>query len=251
VAFRLGGAAIVATVEFHLQLVKQLWLAVDEVIHDDDIQIGRLQDSISRGDSHHKNAGCVKPDSQEGKAPATVRSGQHVPAKQQITVNIKVFDLRAVVVIDVGEHNAEPFDRCCLCSSGYEKQIFRNGAIQGGEELLWTERAKQRWIDTVDISKSDRSVSWVHQVGAYLKACPWSEEYDSARRVAVKEIRRQQVRCGASVWNRVPVDLAAAMGKCAAYSVVGSEIAKIPESVYRSLDIRRRGAGRFEYVRIS
>ena len=41
---------------------------------------------------------------------ATVTRGQHVPAKQQVTVNIKAFDLRAVVIIHVGEHSAEPFD---------------------------------------------------------------------------------------------------------------------------------------------
>ena len=141
--------------------------------------------------------------------------------------------------------------QCRLCSSRYEKQIFRDGAIQRGEEPLGTERAKQRGIDGVDISKSDRRVSWSDKVGAYLKACPWSEEYDSARRVAVEEICRQQVRCGANVWNRVPVDLATALGKCAAYSVVGSEIAKIPEGVYRGLNISWRGAGRFEHLRIS
>jgi len=155
-----------------------------------------------------------------------------------------------MVVIHVREHNAEPFDRRPLCSSRYEEQIFRNGTTQGGEEPLWTECVKQRGIDTIDISKFNRSVRWIDKVGAYLKACPGSEEYDSARRVAVEEIRRQQVRCGASVWNRVPVDLAAAVGKCAAYSVVGSEIAKIPEPVYRRLDIRWRGTGRFEHLRL-
>ena len=155
-----------------------------------------------------------------------VRCGQHISAKQQVTVNIEVFDLRAVVGIHVREHSAEPFDRCRSCGSRYEKDVFRDGAIQGGEEPLRTERAEQRGIDPVDISKPDRSVRWIHKIGAYLKACPWSEEYGSARRVAVEETRRQQVRCGASVWNCVPVDLAAAMGKCAAYSVVGSEIAK-------------------------
>ena len=179
-----------------------------------------------------------------------VRCGQYIPAKQQVPVNIKVFDLRAVVGIHVREHSAESFDRCRLCSSRYEEQIFRDGAIQGGEEPLGTERAKQRGIDTVDVSKSDRSLSWIHKIGAYLKACSWSEEYGSARRVVVKEIRRQQVRCGASVWNPIPVDLAAAMGKCAAYSVVGAEIAKVPEAIYRGLDIRWRRAGRFKHLGI-
>jgi len=54
--------------------------------------------------------------------------------------------------------------------------------------------------------------------------------------------------CGESVWNTVPVDLTAAIGKCAAYSIVGPQ--KIPEGVYRGLDIRWRGTGRFEHLRI-
>src|SRR5439155_23885551 len=36
VAFRLGGASIVSTVESHLPLLKELWLAVDEIVHHDD-----------------------------------------------------------------------------------------------------------------------------------------------------------------------------------------------------------------------
>ena len=40
VAFRLGGASIVSTVESHLLLVKELWLAVDEVVHHDDVMAG-------------------------------------------------------------------------------------------------------------------------------------------------------------------------------------------------------------------
>ena len=180
-----------------------------------------------------------------------VRRGQHVPAKQQVTVHIKVFDLRAVVGIHVGEYSAEPFDRCRSCSSRYEEQVFRDSAIQGSEEPLRTEGVEQRRIHTVDVSKSDWSICWINKIGAYLKACPWSEEHSSTGRVAVEEIRRQQVRCGASVWNRVPIDLAAAIGKCTAYSVVGSEIAKIPEAVYRGLDVRWRGTRSFEHVRIS
>ncbi len=37
VAFRLGGASIVSTVESHLPLLKELWLAVDEIVHHDDV----------------------------------------------------------------------------------------------------------------------------------------------------------------------------------------------------------------------
>ena len=83
-------------------------LAINKVIHDDDIPVGCAQDAIARGNSDQKNASCVKPDSQERKASAIGRSGQYVPAKQQITVDIEVFDLGAMVKIHVGEYGAEP-----------------------------------------------------------------------------------------------------------------------------------------------
>src|SRR5678816_1043146 len=112
---------------------------------------------------------CVKPDSQERKASAIGRSGQHVPAKQQVTVDIEVFDLRAMAKIHVGEYGAEPCARCRLCSSRYKEKSFRDVAFQCAEEPLGTERAKELGIDRVDISKSDRSVCWVDTVGAHLK----------------------------------------------------------------------------------
>src|SRR5262249_60478490 len=120
-----------------------------------------------------------------------VGCGQRVPAKQQVTTNIKVFDLCTVVGIHIGEYDAESFDRCRSCSSRYEEQVFSNSAIQGREEPLRTERVEQRRIDTVDIAKSDWSVCWINKICAYLNACPWREEYDSPRRVADDGIVRQ------------------------------------------------------------
>ena len=153
----------------HAPLRKELWLAINKVIHDDDIPVGCSQDAIARRNSDEKNTSCVKPDSQERKASAIGRSGQYILAKQQVTVNIEVFDLRAVVSIHVGEYGAEPRGRRRLCSSRYKEKSFRDVAIQGAEEPLGTERAKERGIDMVDIPKSDRSVCWVDTVGAHLK----------------------------------------------------------------------------------
>src|SRR5436190_5551849 len=241
---------------FCLLLRKQLGLAVNEVIHGDDIQIGYFQDAIARGNSDQKHASCVKPDSQEREACAWCRLRQYMAAEQQVTANIEVFDLRAIANIHVGEYDAEPLDRCRLCridsshSARHKENVFRDRAIQGGEELLLTERAKERGIDKVDISKPDRSVCWVYKVGAHLKPCSWSEEYDPARRVFVEEIRRQQVRCGESIWNRVPVDLTVAGGRWGTCYVVGVS-QKIPEGVYRGLDICWGGTGRFEHLRRS
>ena len=152
-------------------LWQSLRLAINKVIHDDNISVGCSQDAIARRNSDEKNASCVKPDSQERKASAIGRSGQYVPAKEQIAVNIEVFDLRAVVNIHVGEYGAEPCARCRMGSSRYKEKCLRDVAIQGAEELLGTERAKELGIDTVDIPKSDRSVCRVDTVGAYLKPC--------------------------------------------------------------------------------
>src|SRR4029453_15940711 len=181
---------------FARNLWQSLRLAINKIIHGEGIEVGYPQDAIARGNSDQKDASCVKPDSQERKASATSRSAQYVPAKQQVTGNIEVFEPRAIVSIHVGEDNPEPFDRRRLrrvdprCSARYKEKVFRDGAIQGGKELLRTERAKERGIDRVDISKSDRSICWVYKVGAHLEPCSWSEEYDPARRVFVEEIRR-------------------------------------------------------------
>ena len=121
---------------------KGLWLAVDKIIHDDDIMVGCFQDSIARGNTDEEDAGCIKRNSQERKASALGRSGQYVLAEEQLSVNIEVFDHRAIVRIYVGEYGAEPFDHRRLCSSRYKEKCFRDVATQGGEEPLGTERAK-------------------------------------------------------------------------------------------------------------
>src|SRR5215813_216242 len=135
--------------------------------------------------------------------PEVIRT-KNTRAVSNPTPKNEIFDLRAIPVIHVGEYDTEPFDRCRLCridsgcSARHKEKVFRDGAIQGGEELLRTECAKERWIDRVDISKSDRSVCWVYKVSAHLEPCSWSEEYNPARRVFVEKICRQQVRCGES-----------------------------------------------------
>ena len=64
----------------HPTLWQSLRLAINKIIHDDDIQVRYFQDAIARGNSDQKNASCVKPDSQERKASAMRGSGQYVPA---------------------------------------------------------------------------------------------------------------------------------------------------------------------------
>ena len=77
-----AGPSILSSVAPHAPLRKELWLAINKIIHDDDIPVGCSQDAIARRNSNEKNASCVKPDSQERKASAIGRSGQYVLAKQ-------------------------------------------------------------------------------------------------------------------------------------------------------------------------
>jgi hypothetical protein len=77
-----AGPSILSSVAPHAPLRKELWLAINKIIHDNDIPVGRSQDAIARLNSDEKNASCVKPDSQERKASAIGRSGQYVLAKQ-------------------------------------------------------------------------------------------------------------------------------------------------------------------------
>ncbi len=68
VAFRLGGTSIVSTVESHLRLVKDLWLAVDEVIHHDDVMlriIVRSWGNVAGRDPNRRDAGVVKLDAEK------------------------------------------------------------------------------------------------------------------------------------------------------------------------------------------
>ena len=37
---------------------------------------------------------------------------QNILAEEQFTIDVEIFDLRAIVTIDVGEDRAKPVDRC-------------------------------------------------------------------------------------------------------------------------------------------
>ena len=65
----LGGASIVSSVESHLHLLKELWLAIDEVVHHDDVMVLiviRSRGNVSGLDQDRRNAGVVKLDPEEG-----------------------------------------------------------------------------------------------------------------------------------------------------------------------------------------
>ena len=69
VAFRLGGASIVSTGEYQLPYLKQLWLAVDEVVHHDDVMAGivaRPRGNVAGLDLYRRNARVAKHNAEEG-----------------------------------------------------------------------------------------------------------------------------------------------------------------------------------------
>ena len=69
VAFRLGGTSIVSTVESHLLLVNELWLAVDEIVHHDDVVlliVVRSRGNVAGRDPNRRDAGIVKLDAEKG-----------------------------------------------------------------------------------------------------------------------------------------------------------------------------------------
>src|SRR5438093_6405482 len=126
VAFRLGGASIVSTVESHLLLVKELWLAVDEIVHHDDVVlliVLRPRGNVAGRDPNRRDAGIVKLDTEKGQA-SIARRGWNETAEYQCAVSIKVLDERAafdgnpdaILLINICEHRAEASD-CCRGSA--------------------------------------------------------------------------------------------------------------------------------------
>ena len=58
-----------STVESHLLLVNELWLAVDEVVHHDDVMLAivvRPRGNVAGRDPNRRDAGVVKLDREEG-----------------------------------------------------------------------------------------------------------------------------------------------------------------------------------------
>ena len=70
VAFKLGGISIVSTVESHLLLLKRLWLAVDEIVHHDNVVLAIIirTRGLVRFDADPSDARVLKHDAEEGQA---------------------------------------------------------------------------------------------------------------------------------------------------------------------------------------
>ena len=76
---------------------KGLWLAVEEVVHHDDVMfriIIRPWGDVAAGDPHPGDARLVEYDAEEGQA-AIARRGRDVADEQPLVVGVEVLDPRA------------------------------------------------------------------------------------------------------------------------------------------------------------
>ena len=67
--FRLGGASIVSVVECHRLLLDELWLAIDEIVHHDDVlvlTVVRPRGNVTGLDPNRCDASVIKLDGEEG-----------------------------------------------------------------------------------------------------------------------------------------------------------------------------------------
>ncbi len=72
----------------HLSLLKQLWLAVDEVVHHDDVMLAiiiRPRGNVAGRDPDRRDARVVKHDAEEGQA-SIARRGRDETAEYQLTI---------------------------------------------------------------------------------------------------------------------------------------------------------------------
>ena len=157
VAFRLGGVSIVSTVESHLRLLKGLRLAVDKVIHHDDVMMAIIiwpRGNVTARDLHPGDARVGKHDAEEGQA-VGVRRGRDEAGEEQIAVGIEVFDQRGGACpawgVYVCEDRAEAPHRCWgnTVGTGYKEQTFGDVAAHRSEQPRRAEGAEDRAVGRI------------------------------------------------------------------------------------------------------
>ena len=127
----------------HLPLLKELWLAVDEVVHHDDVMLAIViwpRGNVAGFDPDPRDPCIVKHDAEEGQASIT-RRGRDETAEQQLAVGIEVLDQRAslavavlssrpaaIWLVNICEDRAESPDRRwdTAIGSRYKEQSFGN-----------------------------------------------------------------------------------------------------------------------------
>jgi hypothetical protein len=73
----------VSSVEFHFHSLNDLWLAVDEVVHHDDVMlfiVVRTRGNVAGRNPDRRDAGVIKLDAEEGQA-SVARRGRNETAE--------------------------------------------------------------------------------------------------------------------------------------------------------------------------
>ena len=176
VAFRLGGASIVSNVESHLPLLKGLGLAVDKVIHHDDVVLAviiRSRGNVAGCDLDPRDARVVKHDAEEGQAPIA-RRGRDETAEYQFTAAVEVLDQGAgpavsvllarpapIRLVNVGKDRAEASDYCWASpiGAGNEEQSFGDVAAHRSEQPRQAEGAEDGAVGGI-VEEHGQSALW-------------------------------------------------------------------------------------------
>ena len=107
----------------HLHLRNKLWLAVDEIVHHDNVMapiIVRTRGNVTGLDHDRRDAGVVKHDAEEGEG-SIARRRRNETGEDEFAVSVEVLDARAsmrharsnaIWLINICEHRAET-SNCC------------------------------------------------------------------------------------------------------------------------------------------
>jgi len=159
-----------------------LWLAVDKVIHHNDVVLPiiiRPRGDVATRDPHPGDACILKHDTEEGKTPIA-RRGRNEAAEQKVAVQVEVFHQRAGLAVSlllpwpapirlvyVREDRAETAHRCHLMpiGTGHEKESFGDVAPQRGEQAKTAEGAEVGFV--VRIAEEHCKARWSRLRKAY------------------------------------------------------------------------------------
>jgi hypothetical protein len=208
-----------------LPSLKELWLAVDEVVHHDDVIVAiviRPRGNVAGFDPDPRDARVVKHDAEEGQAPVS-RRGRDETAEYHPAELIEVLDQRAgpaisalrarpatIWLIHVCEDCAEGADRCRVgaISTRYEEHSVGDVAAHRREQPRRAKGAEDVAVGGI-IEERGQPALWPARRRSLRKAQPGCGELAAPR--VQEHVERRYRGCGIqNVWiATVPVDLAA------------------------------------------
>ena len=206
-------------------LVKGLWLAVDKVVHHNDVVlliIIRPRGNVAGCDSNPRDARVLKHDAEEGKAPIA-RRGRNEAAEQKFAVRVEVLHQRTgpavslllsrtapIRLINVCEDRAEATDGCCITpiGAGHEEQSFGDIAAHRSEQPRRAEGAEDGAVGRI-VEERLKAALGSARCGSLRKAYPGCSKLAAAG-VQERVERRYRGGCIQNIGGvgAVPVDLA-------------------------------------------